>query len=56
MNMTSMTFSGCGSYRRDTSNYDEYIAIRYVFDKLEGGMAAFVCKRVWYFVVVFSAS
>ena len=36
-----MTFSGCGSYHKDTYNYDEYIAIQYVFNKLEGIMTAF---------------
>ena len=35
-----MTFSGCGSYHKDTCDYDEYIAIQYVFNKLEGGMTA----------------
>ena len=36
-----MSFSGCGSYCNDTYDYDEYIAIKYVFTKLEGGMTAF---------------
>ena len=36
-----MTFSGCVSYRQDTCYYDEYIAIQYVLDKLEGRMTAF---------------
>ena len=31
--------------------YDEYIAIQYVFNILEGGMTAFQHWRVWYFVV-----
>ena len=30
-----MTFSGCGSYRKDSYDYDEYIALQYVLDKLE---------------------
>ena len=46
-----MTFSGCGSYRKDTYDYDEYIAIQYVLNKLEGRMTAFIYQRVWYFVV-----
>ena len=31
-----MTFSGCGSYRKDTCDYDEYIAtvIQYVLINL----------------------
>ena len=36
-----MTFSRCGSYRKDNYYYDEYIAIRYVLNKLEGRMTAF---------------
>ena len=44
-----MTFSECGSYRKDNYDYDEYIAIKYVFNKLEGGMTAFKYQRVWYF-------
>ena len=36
-----MTFSGCGSYHKDTCYYDEYIAIQNVLDKLEGRMTAF---------------
>ena len=31
-----MAFSRCGSYRKGTCYYDEYIAIQYVFNKLEG--------------------
>ena len=31
-----MTFSRCNSYQKGTYYYDEYIAIQYVFDKLEG--------------------
>ena len=46
-----MTFSGCGSYRKDTYDYDEYIAIQYVLNKLEGRMTEFEYQRVWYFVV-----
>ena len=30
-----MIFSGCGSHRKDTCYYDEYIAIQYVLNKLE---------------------
>ena len=37
-----MTFSGFGSYRKDTFDYDEYIATVYnVLNKLEGIMTAF---------------
>ena len=36
-----MTFSRCGSYRKDTCNYDKYIDIQYVLNKLEGRMTAF---------------
>ena len=36
-----MKFSRCGSYRIDTCYYDEYIAIQYVLNKLEGKMTAF---------------
>ena len=36
-----MAFSRCGSYREDTYYYDEYIAIQYVLNKLEGRMTAF---------------
>ena len=36
-----MQFSGYFSNLKDTYDYDEYIAIQYVFDKLEGGMTAF---------------
>ena len=46
-----MTFSGCGSYRKDSYAYDEYIAIQYVLDKLESRMTALKYHRVWYFVV-----
>ena len=46
-----MSFSGCGSYRKDTYDYDEYFAIQYVLNKLEGGVNAFKYLRVWYFVV-----
>ena len=35
----------------DTHDYDECIAIQYVFNKLEGGMTAFKYWRVWYFVL-----
>ena len=34
-----MTFSRCGSYRKDTFYYDE--SIQYVLNKLEGRMTAF---------------
>ena len=30
-----MAFSRCGSYRKDTFYYDEYIAIQYELIKLE---------------------
>ena len=30
-----MTFSRCGSYRKDTCYSDEYIGIQHVFNKLE---------------------
>ena len=36
-----MKFSGCGSYRKDSYDYDEYIAVKYVLDKLEIRMTAF---------------
>ena len=36
-----MTFSGYDSYPKDTYDYDEYIAIQNMFNKLEGGMTAF---------------
>ena len=36
-----MTFSRCDSYRKDTCDYDECIAIQYVLNKLEGRMTAF---------------
>ena len=36
-----MTFSGFGSYRKDSYDYDEYIAVQYVLDKLESRMIAF---------------
>ena len=29
-----MTFSGCGSYRKDTYDYNEYIAIQYVLNSI----------------------
>ena len=35
------SFSGCGSYHNDTSNYKDNIAIQYVLDELMGGMTAF---------------
>ena len=35
------TFSGCDSYHKDTFDYDEYIAIQFVLNKLEGRMTAF---------------
>ena len=31
-----MTFSRCGSYRKETCYFDEDIAIQYVLNKLEG--------------------
>ena len=36
-----MTSSGCGSYRKDTCYYEEYIAIQYVLNKSESRMIAF---------------
>ena len=36
-----MTFSRCGSYRKDTCYNAEYIGIQYVLNKLEGRMTAF---------------
>ena len=45
-----MKFSRCGSYRKDTSYYDEYIAIQYELNKLEGRMTAFKYEKVCYFV------
>ena len=36
-----MAFSGCGSYCKYTYYYDVYLAIQYVFSKLEGGMTVF---------------
>ena len=41
INDVLMKFSGCGSYRKDTCYYDEYIAIQCVLNKLEGRMTAF---------------
>ena len=41
MNEVLVTFSRCGSYRKDTCYYDEYIAIQYVLNKLEGRMTAY---------------
>ena len=40
-----MTFSGCGSYCKDTCDYDEYIVAvySYVLDILEGIVTAFKC-------------
>ena len=35
-----MTFSRCGSHLKDICYYDEYIAIQYVLNKLEGRMTA----------------
>ena len=46
-----MAFSGLDSYPMNTCDHDEYIAIQYVFNKLEGGMTAFQYSRVWYLVV-----
>ena len=46
-----MTFSGCGSYRKDTCYYDKYVVIQYVLDKLESRMTPLKCYSVWYFVV-----
>ena len=45
-----MKFSGCGTYRNDTFDYDEYKAIQYVFNELETVMTAFeyMRMRVWY--------
>ena len=34
-----MTFSGCGSYRKETCDYDEYIVT--VYRRLDGIMTAF---------------
>ena len=39
-----MTFSGCGSYRKETCDSDEYkvtVYNIYVLDKLDGIMTAF---------------
>ena len=36
-----MKFSRCGFYRQDTCYYDEYIAIQYVLNKVEGRVTAF---------------
>ena len=36
-----MTFSVCSSYRKDFSDYDEYIAVQHVLDKFEDRMVAF---------------
>ena len=33
------------------TRYDEYIAMQYVFNKLEGEMTAFKYLRVWYCIV-----
>ena len=46
-----MTFSRYSSYCKDTCYYDEYIALQYVLNKLEGRMTAFKYERVWYLVV-----
>ena len=35
-----MTFSGCDSYRKDSYDYNEYITVQYVLDKLEIRMIA----------------
>ena len=35
-----MTCSGCGSYRRDSYDYDELIAIWYVLNRFESRMTA----------------
>ena len=36
-----MRFSRCGSCRKDTCCYDEYIATQYVLSKLEGRTTVF---------------
>ena len=36
-----MKFSRCGSYRKDTYFYNEYIAIQYELNKFMGRMTAF---------------
>ena len=47
-----MTFSGCGSYCKDTCDYDEYIANVYnVLHKPEGMMTALKSKRVCYLLL-----
>ena len=46
-----MKFSRCYSYRKDTCYYDEYIAMQYVSNKLEGRMTASKYYWVWNFVV-----
>ena len=40
VNEVYMAFSGCGSYRKDSYDYHEYIAVQYVLNKLEGRMIA----------------
>ena len=47
MNEILRKFSRCSSYRKDTCYYDEYIAILYVSNKLEGRMTAFKHYRVY---------
>ena len=41
-----MAFSRCGSYRKDTCYYDEYIAIQYVLNKLNKLKNKLKLKRV----------
>ena len=45
-----MTFSGCVSYCKDNCEYDEYIAVQYMSNKLEGRTITFEYQKVWYFV------
>ena len=36
-----MKFSRCGSYRKGNCYFDEFVAIQYLLNKLEGRMTAF---------------
>ena len=44
-----MTSSGCGSFHKDTYDYDEYIAIKYVLNPLDNGITEY--QRVWYLLL-----
>ena len=44
-----MTFTGFGSYHKDSYDYDEYIATVIQLNILKGIMTAFQYQKVWYF-------